>query len=399
MPRTKKKQTTKSKEKPYYKRHWGANEARQRTRMIHHLEKFRLEKPRYWFRERKLWQKICLIIMALVLLWVGSMYAIARWYIADHNNEQTQLGVTFIPSYAEYYGLNPQETMQAMVDDLGVRHFRLVSYWEKIEPTPGQYDFTQLDWQFKLAENTNTKISLALGLRQPRWPECHMPDWAANQPTEQWSAELKTYMGKVIDRYKNSPALQSYQLENEYFLKAFGECTNFDRNRLVDEFNFVKQQDPNHKVIIARSNNALGLPVGKPTPDEFGISVYKRVWDKTITHRYFEYPFPAWFYGFLAGAGQIVTGKDMMIHELQAEPWLPPGYEMNDPASVPEQNKSMNAQRLYDRIEYGKATGMKTIDLWGAEWWYWRKTVVHDDSLWKVVKDEIRSVQNDNVYK
>jgi len=394
MPRPKKKPA-----KPYYKRHWGANEARQRTRLIHHLEKLRFEKPRFWFRERKLWQKICLVIMALVLLWVGSMYAIARWYIAVHSDEQTQLGVTFIPSYAEYYGLNPQETMRAMVDDLGVRHFRLVSYWEKIEPTPGQYDFSQLDWQFKMAEDTNTKISLSLGLRQPRWPECHIPDWAAQQSTEQWSANLKTYMGKVIDRYKNSPALQSYQLENEFFLKAFGECTNFDRQRLIDEFNFVKQQDPTHKVIIARSNNALGLPVGKPTPDEFGISVYKRVWDKTITHRYFEYPFPAWFYGFLAGAGQILTGKDMMIHELQAESWLPPGYEMNNPADVAEQNKSLDAKRLHDRIEYGKATGMKTIDLWGAEWWYWRKTVVHDDSLWKVVKDEIRDSQNNNVYK
>jgi hypothetical protein len=382
---------------PFYKRHWGATEARNNTRFWHHLQKLRLERPRYWFRERRWWQKIMLIITAAVMLFVGSMYGVARWYIAKHANEPLQLGATFIPSYAEYYGLDARETFHALIYDMGMRHFRLVSYCDQMEKTPGHYDFSQLDWQMKMAEDTNSKISLSLGLRQPRWPECHMPTWAAQQPTAQWSAELKVFMGKVIERYKDSPALQSYQLENEYFLKAFGECTNFDRDRLVDEFKFVKQQDPNHKVIIARSNNGLGLPVGQPTPDEFGVSVYKRVWDKTITKRYFEYPFPAWFYAALAGGGEILTGKDMIVHELQAEAWLPDGYDMPT-APLSEQNKSMNAKRLHDRIEYGKATGMKTIDLWGAEWWYWRKVKLHDSSLWDVAKAEIQDVQRTNAY-
>ncbi|MEO5627296.1 MAG: beta-galactosidase [Candidatus Saccharimonadales bacterium] len=398
MPQPKKNSKAKATKRPFYKRHWGSNEARQRTRLIHHLEKLRFEKPRFWFKERKLWQKIMIILSIIVILWVGAMYGIARWYIASHADQQTRLGTTFIPTYAEYYGLDAQETYKALIYDLGLRHFRLVSYWDKIEPTKGEYDFSQLDWQFKIAEQSGSKVSLAIGLRQPRWPECHMPIWAMNQPKAEWSADLKTFMGKVIERYKDSPALDSYQLENEFFLKAFGECSDFDRNRLVDEFNYVKQQDPNHKVIISRSNNALGLPVGKPTPDEFGISVYKRVWDKNITHRYFEYPFPAWFYGFLAGAGQILTGKDMIIHELQAESWLPEGYLMPT-APIEEQNKSLDAKRLHDRIEYGKATGMKTIDLWGAEWWYWRKTTLHDDSLWQVVKDEVQDTQRTNAYQ
>lgn len=226
-----------------------------------------------------------------------------------------------------------------------------------------------------------------------------MPAWAANEPTSVWYGQLQNYIGAVVNRYKNSPALQSYQLENEYFLKGFGKCTNFDRQRLINEYNYVKQQDPNHKVIIARSNNALGVPIGQPTPNEFGVSVYKRVWDKTITHRYFEYPFPAWFYAFLAGADKIVTGKDTIIHELQAEPWLPDGQAMNDPKTATEQNKSMNADRLHDRIEYGRATGMKTIDLWGAEWWYYRKVKLNDSSDWNTVRSEILSVQNANSYQ
>lgn len=402
MPRSSKKKPThatkaQTANRPFYKRHWGSNEARNRTRLIHHLQKLRFERPRYWFRERKIWQKIVLTLLALLLLCVGSMYGIARWYIAQHSHEQLQLGTTFIPSYAEYYGLDAKETLNALMSDMGMRHFRLVSYWNEMEPVPGQYDFTELDWQMKMAEEYNAKVSLAIGLRQPRWPECHMPDWAAKEDMAQWAPQLKVFMGKVIERYKNSPALQTWQLENEFFLKAFGECPDFTRERLVDEFNFTKQQDPNHPVIISRSNNALGLPVGEPTPDQFGVSVYKRVWDKNITKRYFEYPFPAWFYGFLAGAGQILTGKDMIIHELQAEAWLPEGYEMPT-APVEEQAKSMNAERLHDRIEYGKGTGMKTIDLWGAEWWYWHKVKLNDPGMWNVVKDEIQDVQRTNAY-
>ena len=47
-------------------------------------------------------------------------------------------------------------------------------------------------------------------------------------------------MAKVIKRYKNKTVLKSYQLENEFFLKVFGECKDFDRSRLVDEFKLVK---------------------------------------------------------------------------------------------------------------------------------------------------------------
>lgn len=344
-----------------------------------------LRKLKQFWWTRGWWRRIWVSLAALVILVIGSMYGIAQWYIASQNGKPLQLGVTFIPSYASYLGLNPKETMQAMIDDLGVKHFRLVSYWEEIEPTPGHYDFSQLDWEFAKAQAAGADVSLSIGLRQPRWPECHIPDWAATQPKSQWYPELKDFMQKVIEHYKNNPILKSYQLENEYFLKVFGKCTDFSRDRLVDEFNFVKGLDSTRPTIISRSNNWVGLPIGQPTPDEFAISVYKRVWDYVLTHRYVEYPYPAWYYAFYAGAGKILTGKDLMIHELQAEPWTPKGLALKD-ASLAEQDKSMNAERLKDRFEYGRATGMKTIELWGAEWWYWRKVYFNDPSLWNVAK-------------
>lgn len=336
--------------------------------------------------------KVYVIIAALILLIVGSMYGIARWYMWQQSSKPLVLGASFIPDYAKSLGVDPKETLDAMLNDLQVKQLRLVSYWDKLEPREGEYDFSELDWQFEKANAAGARVSLAIGLRQPRWPECHMPYWAEDRPMEVWSVQLKDFMRKVIDRYKDNPALESYQLENEFFLSVFGECPDFSRERLIDEYNFVKELDPAHPVIISRSNNAIGLPIGQPQPDIFAVSVYKRVWDITLTKRYVEYPFPSWFYGFLGGAGKILTGKDLHIHELQAEPWPPNGLEIyNTPLA--EQSKSLNAERLRHRFQYGKATGLRSIDLWGAEYWYYRKQVLNDPSVWNVAKEEFTKEQ------
>lgn len=342
-----------------------------------------------FYRSLNLVKKIIFWIIVAFIGLVAFTYAGSLYYQIKHRNEPLQIGATFIPDYARSFGLDPKETMDAMISDLGLKRLRLVSYWDDVEKTQGIYDFSELDWQFNRAERNNVKVSLAIGLRQPRWPECHMPTWAEGQDRTFWQPKLMDFMTAVINRYKDSPALDSYQLENEYFMSVFGDCPDFSRDRLVAEYNLVKSLDTNTKVIVSRSNNWGGVPLGEPTPDQFGVSVYKRVWDKTITHRYFEYPYPPWFYSSLAGYGELLTGKDMIIHELQTEAWLPDGYQMNDINDIPEQNKSLDADRLKSRIDYGVNTGIKTVDLWGPEWWYWRKTKAHDPSLWNAAKEEI----------
>lgn len=335
------------------------------------------------------WRKTKSVIIVSIIALTGLNYAVAQWYIHKHSKEPLTLGTTFVSDYAVSFGLDPKATLEAAFTDLGMRQVRLVSYWKNIEPTPGTYDFSGLDWQFDMAEKYDAKVSLALGMRQPRWPECHEPKWLdVAGPENTWKPQLYKYMDAVVTRYKDRPNLVSYQLENEFFMTVFGECKNFDRSRLVEEFNMVKKLDPHHPIIISRSNNWIGLPLGSPRPDRFGISVYKRVWDATFTHRYYEYPLPSWFYSMLGGWAELITGKDMVIHELQAESWTPNGLDIND-LSIEEQYKSMNPERMKDRIEYGEATGMRDIYIWGMEWWYWLKTTKDRPELWNVVKEEV----------
>ncbi len=331
--------------------------------------------------------KLLVILVSFIVLIIIIMYAIAQWYIHSVSNQPLQLGVSFIPDYAQSLGLNPEQTMDALLN-IGVKQFRLTSYWSDVEPEPNQYNFSQLDWEFAKAQAHHAKIILTLGLRQPRWPECHQPSWVnLSAPESQWEPELLSYISAVVNRYKNSPSLEEYQVENEYFLQGFGDCTNFDRNRLVAEYNLVKKLDPNHPIIIGRSNNTIGIPTGKPRPDIIGISVYQRVWDAGYTHRYIEYPWPAWYYAFLAGIQKIFLGRDMIITEMQAEAWPPDGKSITQ-ISLAEQNKSLNASRLKGRFSFAKATGMRQVEMWGAEYWYYRLKILHDPSLWNVAKQE-----------
>lgn len=326
------------------------------------------------------------------------MYGIAQWYINKYKNQPLVVGATFIPNYARYFDLDPEETMRAIIDDLGIKRLRLVGYWSDIERDRGVYDFSELDWQMRLAEERDVKISLSLGLRQPRWPECHMPHWAQEMPGQSWYNPLENFISAVVNRYKNSPALDSYQLENEYFMSTFGICPDFNRDRLVNEFNLVKSLDPNTPLLVSRSNNASpSWPVGEPRADTVAISIYKRVWDEVVTRRYFEYPIPAWFYAFLAGATELTTGRNTIIHELQTEAWIPDTIDGIKMAPIEEQNKSMSPEMLKDRIRYGEATGMRTMDLWGVEWWYWRMTKHDDPSLWNSAKTEIDRINEQNL--
>ena len=65
----------------------------------------------------------------------------------------------------------------------------------------------------------------------------------------------------------------------------------------------------------------------------------------------------------------ILLGKQVFIHELQCEPWGPKSiWSM----TVEEQDESMDAERLAKNIAWARNIKAHPIDLWGAEWWYWR---------------------------
>ena len=358
-----------------------------------------------WLRSRSVLTKTMLIVALLMVTGCGLMYGVALWFKLKHQSEPMAWGTSWSFKYARELGVNPYAGFEATIKELPINRIRIMSYWDVHEPVDNQYLWDELDWQFNIVEAYNRKvdaclqtsldcrqkidISLAVGLRQPRWPECHWPEWAQAMAAEQWHAQLNQYIEAVVARYDQQPSLVEYQLENEFFLKAFGICPDYDRQRLINEYELLNDLT-DKRITINRSNNALGWPVYGPTPDDYGVSVYKRVYDVTVTKHYFEYPFPAWFYGFLAGMSEITQGKQgFFIHELQAEPWGPQPTKQLKQA---EQMKSMDARRLEARLKYAHNSGIRTIDIWGTEWYYWQSIEFNNPSLWTTVQQQLQEL-------
>jgi hypothetical protein len=49
--------------------------------------------------------------------------------------------------------------------------------------------------------------------------------------------------------------------------------------------------------------------------------------------------------------------------------------------------RNVYAAQFQENLAFAKQTGIRHIDLWGAEYWYYRWKVLGDDSVWKVARE------------
>ena len=330
--------------------------------------------------------KCLLVLMVAGLSILLTLFIFSKKYTSNHKTEKLTYGITFSAKQAQNFGLESDKVLESLLDDIGFRRFRLMSYWDDIEKIRGSYDYSVLDSQIATIKKRGGMVTLAIGLRQPRWPECFIPNWASNLKIEDYRNDLDNFIMNTVNRYKNDPSVLSWQLENEFHLDVFGACPDHSRRRLIEEYGLVNSGGNSKPIILTLANNYFGFPVGDPRPDLFGVSIYSRVFESRFLKKYISYPFPSWYYSGRAGITETLTGRQSFIHELQLEPWGPkPIWDM----PVDEQNKSMDDKSIEKQLSFADNTGMKPIDLWGAEWWYWRKNIKNDPSLWNAVKSHV----------
>lgn len=280
-------------------------------------------------------------------------------------NVHPEFGVSFSLKQCRSFKIDTAATLNWLIHEMGFRRFRLMSYWDEIELQQGTYNFVELDKQIKAITTAKGSVTLCLGARQPRWPENHWPSWAWKASKAERSAALLAFIEAVVERYKNKDVIVSWQLENEALLEAFGERSEVDRARLITEFNLVKKLD-NTRPVIMTTSTSWGIPIRQPIADIIGFSLYNIVFNKGAYHRSLYFPFVFRFRAFLI---KVLHRRESFIHELQLEPWGPKAiWEM--PTS--EQGKSMSTAQIEKNVAIAKATKLRTIDVWGGEWWYWR---------------------------
>jgi len=331
--------------------------------------------------------KIILIILVIIFIIIAGLFI---YFFAGKAQVQENItwGVDFSQSQAEYLKLNWKENYSAIINDLGAKNIKLHTNWNWVEGKKDDYFFKDIDWQIKQAEQNNVKIIYVIGMKTGRWPECHIPNWAQNLSSSKQQTELLKYMTEVVQRYKGSKAIVSWQVENEP-LFPFGECPGWyykDDSFLKTEIALVKSLDPTRKIIVSDSGEQSTWFGAAKTGDIVGITMYRNAWAQVNDNFGFNINYDFLNPTTYARKAQIIKrmfGKDVICIELQAEPWTS-GPLME--STLEEQTKSMNVDMFKEDVEFAKQTGLDTFYFWGVEWWYQMKTQHNQPEIWNEAK-------------
>jgi len=308
------------------------------------------------------------------------IFILSRGFVYDKND--LEYGVTFSQKQARELGLDPKELFIKILDDLQVRQIRLSAYWDEIEKDNNVYVWGDLDWQLAEAEKRDVKVILAIGSRLPRWPECHVPEWAEVMKKEEKEKEVLEYIKKVVERYKEKECIENWQVENEPFLPFFGECPKLDKSFLDKEIALVKRMDDREIILTDSGELSLWVPAARRA-DIFGTTMYRDTYSDSLKS-YVHYPIEPGFFRFKKNLARLFARPSKwIVIELQAEPWGPEPFQN---LSKEERDRTMSLQKFKDIIDFSYKAGFREFYLWGVEWWYWEKEIQGDDRIWEEAK-------------
>jgi hypothetical protein len=324
-----------------------------------------------------------LILTAIIV----TVYPLVMFYLMKPKTpEVINYGVTFSKKYAQSLGLDWKETFIKTLDDLKVRNYRLVAYWDETEATNGSYNFEDIEWQLQEAKKRDAKVIMTIGRKVPRYPECFEPSWykkiTDKEIKEQTLVKYITVAATTLKKYDN---IVMWQVENEPQF-PFGICDPVDIDLLPKEISAVRRIDT--RPIITQDSGEAGLwiPFYKMA-DYLGISMYRKVWFDywglvTTKFTYIKYPIASWAYKVRADLLGIPINK-IVITELQMEPW---GNKDITLMTKEEKDRTLTGGDFIDTIRYAQRSGFDDIYLWGVEWWLWEKEKNNTPFFWDTAK-------------
>lgn len=324
-------------------------------------------------------------LIFLILVVITLFPFILFWILKPKIPLKIYYGTTFSNKYASALGLNWQDAYLKVLDELGAKNIRVIAYWDEIEKTKNQYDFSNIKWQLNETDKRNVNIILTMGRKVPRYPECFVPNWWNDLSENEQTERLYKYINETVTQLKGYKSIKIWQVENEPFFK-FGGCEKMKREIVESEIKIVRNLD--NRDILTQDSGEGGFWYPSYVLGDFvGISMYRRIWfdfwglflGKFI---YFQYPLANWTYKIKADLLQIPTNK-IIVTELQAEPW---GPKINSQLDNREKDKTMSKENFLETITYAQRTGFDKIYFWGSEWWLWEKEMNNNPFFWDTAK-------------
>lgn len=306
-----------------------------------------------------------------------TLFVAAFVWLNSRPITHTTFGVTFSWVYAQELHQDPLDLYEELIDDLKVRHVRLPLYWSQIETAQDEFDWKMPDALVALSEDRGVQLTIAVGIKVPRWPECYIPDWVKTQDVTKQNQAALSFIEESVNRYKGSSAVVRWQVENEPFF-LYGECPEISVAQFKQHVDLVRDLDDRPIQVTVSGEMGPWLDSAQ-AGDILGISMYRKTWNDLFG--YFIYPLTPEYYFFRASLIKEYVSQ-VIVSELQAEPWF----------SAPIDSRPLSywydvfdVEMFENNIEFVRQAGLPEAYLWGAEWWYTLKQD-GDDRLWEAAR-------------
>ncbi len=265
------------------------------------------------------------------------------------------IGTTFSHKHASYLGLNPQEGLKKLIS-INLTPIRLCCYWNEIQPMKNKWNYSKIESLIEICEENRQNIVLTIGMKAPRWPEFHIPDWASVQSNE-IETNCSNFVINTVRRFQKYKSITAWQIENEP-LDPSGP-----KNEIVDQA-FLESQIKSVKEI---DNRPIMLTVWANTFNSRScFNSILHMCDIIGLDIYFKVPGPGIYFGPEGGVLNIKEklkhcSRPVWITELQAEPWENRWTKIR--------NGSMSHAKLLENFKQIVNLGAENILLWGSEFW------------------------------
>lgn len=295
-------------------------------------------------------------------------------------------GATLSHRELVHLGVDLAFALQCVKELESLRMLRICGYWDQLQPSPSQYDFSSVEPFLHFCEREKKACVFTLGMKAPRWPEFFLPSWLTSANESDIQPHLFTFMKQTIKHFHQQKCIKYWQVENEPLDPSGPHKKKISVALLQQEIELVRSLDPTRQIITTLWGNTLTqrglLPSLASISDIVGVDLYWKV------------PFAKFFYSGPADSIDQLrstltkTEQPYWITELQAEPWehSPFDYLLKEP-------RSFNIAQFKKNIEAGLALQPEVILLWGLEYWIWRR--VHgDEQFWEEVKRILLHLSN-----